>query len=58
MLLCHEGIRDLLLIELIKQIYRMTMYDRPMGQNLFATEEEKLESVLMTANTVVNKEEL
>jgi hypothetical protein len=44
MLLCHEGIRYLLLIELLKQIYRMTMYDRPMGQNLFATEEEKLET--------------
>jgi hypothetical protein len=28
----------------MKQKYRMKMYDRPMGQKLFATEEEKLEN--------------
>lgn len=31
-------------MKLIKQKYRMKMYDRPMGQNLFVTDEEKLET--------------
>lgn len=28
-----------------KKKYRIKMYDRPMGQNLFVTDEEKLETI-------------